>query len=386
MQDLFAQRFLEQLQTGTAAERAEVVRFLGEIYGEAAPGTAMQTDLSIALVAVLDDPAPQVRAALAEAVAPCAHLPLTVLLGLSEDSPDIAAPVLQKNPSLSEAWLIDLVGSGLEAHRQAIAERCQIGVGLSAALAALSEAPVCCALLRNPGAHISHSALEAMVERHADDADLRTLLLRRADLPVSLRRALVEALTESLANHVVTNNLMPVHRAKRVFAEAEERALIEVSDHVRPDEMIDFAEQLQEDGAITVSMILRALIDGRNAFVEAMLAVLADMPLKRARALMLHGGRGFGSLYRRSGLDAAGEAVVTTALQLRAELLRHNNGVMPTRRQFLEGLLGRYESVCGNQLDPYLAMLTRAYAEEARRAVRQSAGGYFQHRTAIAAA
>jgi uncharacterized protein (DUF2336 family) len=376
MQELFAQRFLGQLQTGTVAERAEVVRFLGEIYNESPPGSPMQADLAIALVAVLDDPSPHVRGALSQTVASCAHLPLTVLLGLSEDAPEIAAPVLQNNPSLSEAWLIDLVGSGLEGHRIAIVGRPHIGVGLSAAIAALAEPGVCCALLRNSGAHIGPSALEAMVERHASNADLRTLLLRRADLPVALRRTLIETLTESLATHVVTHNLMPANRAKRVFADAEEQALIEVSDHVRPDEMIDFAAQLHQDGAITVPMLLRALIDGRASFVEAALAVTADMPVKRVRAVVQHGGRGLGSLYRRCGLDPLGQSVMTIALQLDVERRSQDSRGGMSRRQFLEVLLGRYEAACENQLDPYLAMLTRAYANEARRAVRQSVGNH----------
>lgn len=378
MSELFAERFLLRLQAGSAAERAEVVRHLGGVYAETPAGSELQSDLSIALVAVLDDPVPMVRLSLAEATARCRHLPMTVLLGLAEDSPEVAAPLLRQNPSLTEAWLIDLVGSGRDGHRLAIAERDRVGVGLAAALAAIADARTCRRLLRNPGARIGMSALQTMVERFGDDADLRAALLRRPDLPTGLRRVLIGSLTDSLAQHVVANNLMPAHRASRVIADAEERALIEVGDTAEESDLLDFAAQLHADHAITVSMLLRALIDGRVEFVEAAFAVMANIPLRRVRAVLRRGGPPFVSLYRRCGLDPAGEGALAAATDVLGEEKCWSGGPAYNRRRILERVLSRYEHVCGSQLDPFLTLLARAYAEETRRVVRRTAGGYFQ--------
>ncbi|MEM8878105.1 MAG: DUF2336 domain-containing protein, partial [Pseudomonadota bacterium] len=347
MSELFAERFLLRLQAGTAAERAEIVRYLGRIYAETPAGSELQSDLSIALVAVLDDPVPMVRQSLSEATARCSHLPMTVLLGLAEDSPEVAAPLLRQNPSLTEAWLIDLVGSGREGHRLAIAEREQLGIGLTAAIAAIADSETCKSLLRNSGARISTSALATMIERFGDNPDLRAILLRRQDLPTGLRRRLIGSLTDSLARHVVSNNLMPANRASLVIADAEERALIEVGEEAEESELLDFAAQLHDDGAITVSMLLRALIDGRVEFVEAAFAVMANIPPRRVRAVLRRAGPAFLSLYRRCGLDPAGQGALAAAIDVLSEDKCWDGGPDHNRRRILERVLSRYEHVCG---------------------------------------
>src|ERR1700756_3893825 len=109
---MIVRQFLQWVRTAPAAERADATSALARAY--------LYSDLSKddriaaegAMLMMLDDPSPLVRAALAEALAASADAPPAVVFALASDLPEIAAIVIERSPLLIDADLVDRVGGG----------------------------------------------------------------------------------------------------------------------------------------------------------------------------------------------------------------------------------------------------------------------------------
>src|SRR3954452_12876487 len=103
---MIVRQFLPWLQTAPAGERADATGALARAY--------LYSDLSVddraaaegAMLLLLDDPSPLVRRALAEVFAASPHAPPAVVLGLTQDQPEIACLVLERSPLLVDADLV----------------------------------------------------------------------------------------------------------------------------------------------------------------------------------------------------------------------------------------------------------------------------------------
>ena len=101
------------------------------------------------MTVLLDDPAPIVRRALAEAIASSADAPHGVKLGLTRDQTDIAEIVAARSPVLNEGELIDLIAGTVERVQCAIASRAPLSCSLAAAIAEIGAAAACLTLIEN---------------------------------------------------------------------------------------------------------------------------------------------------------------------------------------------------------------------------------------------
>src|ERR1051325_5343468 len=109
---MIVRQFLQWVRTAPAADRADATSALARAY--------LYSDLSKddriaaegAMLMLLDDASPLVRAALAQALAASADAPPAVVFALAGDLPEIAAIVLERSPLLIDADLVDRVGGG----------------------------------------------------------------------------------------------------------------------------------------------------------------------------------------------------------------------------------------------------------------------------------
>jgi uncharacterized protein (DUF2336 family) len=189
--------FLLWSRTAPADHRAEAAAALARSWRGPEMAEADRQEAELALLALLDDPEPEVRRALAEVLAPAGETPAALLAGLLQDRGDIAALVLERAPGLGEADLIDHAALADEAGQQAIARRRTVRPAVAGALAEVACEAAVAALLDNPGASIARVSLARIVERFGSSAALRRRLLGRGDLPVEMRLALASALARS---------------------------------------------------------------------------------------------------------------------------------------------------------------------------------------------
>ncbi len=382
---MIVRRFLLWARTASASERASAVRLLAQAYVRGQVPEVERPDAETALLAILHDPAPLVRRALAEVVA-SDHVPRALVLGLAQDQPDIAALVLAASPVLADADLIDAVAMGDALAQEAVARRFEMGPGVAAALIALGAPEAVALLLDNPFAPVSAADLEQAAQRFGDDATVRGALLARADLPMSLRHALTCSVARSLASWADQAGWLGRERAERLVRETTERVAVRMGAEslariAGEAELMELIDSLRASGRLTPSLILRSLLSGEPALAEAALASLANMPLARARAILQdRRGAGVAPLCRKAGIPAllvpAFVAASTAAREVSAAGPAEGQGLS---RRIIEHVLiacdnGRHDDHAG-----LIALLRRFEAEAAREEARILADGMADH-------
>ncbi len=100
---MIARKFMQWAATAASAERAEGAGSLARayLYGELAPQDRREAE--VALTTLLDDPAPSVRKALAEAFASAQDAPIAIVVALANDQSDVASAILSRSPCSATA-------------------------------------------------------------------------------------------------------------------------------------------------------------------------------------------------------------------------------------------------------------------------------------------
>ena len=131
---MLVREFLEWIDHAPSGQRADAAHALARAYLDAAVDADIRSAMEAAMTVLLDDPAHEVRAALADALGSSPAAPRHVIISLAVDTAEVAAVVLARSPLLIDAELIDIAGAGVLTLQQAIASRPVVAGGVSAAL------------------------------------------------------------------------------------------------------------------------------------------------------------------------------------------------------------------------------------------------------------
>jgi uncharacterized protein (DUF2336 family) len=374
---MIVRQFLLWARRAPPADRAEAVAALAEAYLDSELAPQDRRDAHTALTAMLDDASPEVRLALARALADSPEAPRHLIIALANDQGAIAETVLARSPVLMDADLIDCAALGDEAIQTAIAARPYVSVATSGALAEIAAPRALMELAGNQGAEIPDGALWRMIERQGSDAAFRQILLRRPDLPIDVKHALAVAVSDELSAFVSRCGWLGVAQAERAFGEVRDKATMALSARAEPDDVQRLVAYLRRTGQLTPALLLRALLSRSIAFVEAAFVELARLPPARVAGL-LHDrrGAGFPALYDRAGLPKSLKAAFAAAI---AAL--HETGAAETAHgaaQLSQRMIERVLTACAElpveETGRLMALLRRYEVEAAREAARDAAG------------
>ncbi|WP_421594463.1 DUF2336 domain-containing protein [Shinella sp. M27] len=309
--------FLRWVETARAADRAKAASVLAKAYAKARIAPDDRRAAEMAMIFLLDDPAPKVRLALAEALAECEDAPRAVILPLAEDQPEIAARIILCSSLLTDADLVDLAAKGSDVTRMLIAHRSYVSRAVCAAMAEVGGAPDVLALMENEGAVLSRRSLCRIAERLGDDAEIRALLLDRDDLPSDARQALVEKIGTALAGFGLIQAAIGENRVERITREACDVATIGMVADVAAVEMPDLVEHLRLTGRLTPVFLMHALCTGRAEFFAAAITNLSGQAERRVRSILSDGREAaVRALYETAGLGRDISTLFTEATML----------------------------------------------------------------------
>lgn len=139
---------------------------------------AMTADL---LVEMLREAQPAERARVARRLCALSDIPNVLARLLLRDGIEIARPLIEE-ATLSDADLLGCVREGGPDHRKLVARRREVSEVVSEVLVDLGPLTVVEQLLKNAGARLSQTALEAAVAASRTHAPLVPLLLKRPEL------------------------------------------------------------------------------------------------------------------------------------------------------------------------------------------------------------
>jgi uncharacterized protein (DUF2336 family) len=367
---LIVHAFLRWIETARAADRAKAASVLARAYAKARIAPDDRRAAEMAMIFLLDDPAPKVRLALAEALASCADAPRAVILPLAEDQPEIAAHIILCSCLLTDADLVDLAAKGSDVTRMLIANRSHVSRVVSAALAEVGDVEDVLALLENEGAMLSRRSLARIAERLGHDADIRALLLDREDLPSDARHALVEKVGTALAGFGLIQAAVGTGRVERITREACDVATIGMVADVAPTEMPTLVEHLRVTGRLTPVFLMHALCTGRAEFFVAAIANLSGQEERRVRSILSDGREAaVRALYETTGLGVDISALFAEATMLWRREAKGGDGL----HSVSEMLLARSRTMGNAACRAMLELVERLAIAEQRQTARSYA-------------
>ncbi|MBB4301680.1 uncharacterized protein (DUF2336 family) [Rhodobium orientis] len=365
--------FLHWMQTAPVEQRVAAASALARAWLQSELKGAEREDAEAALSVLLDDPAPRVRAAMAEHLAPSLDAPRQVVLGLANDLPDIAETVLRQSAVLLDAELCDLIATNEVRYQVAIASRPHLSQPVSSAIANAGEAAACVALVENDGADLSAAAMRRIADRFGDEPAVREALLARPDLPVPTRQVLIARLGSVLGGFVTERSWMRRERADRIVREACDKATVELVMGTGEGELRPLAEHLRDSGQLTAALLLRMVCSGNMAFFETALSVLSGVRAARVASLIAEGRvSGLSALYQKAGLPKAAFPAFSIALDVFREM--DFDGERGDIHRFSQTMINRIldesSRFAPNQSDHLIVLLRRFSSEAARDAAR----------------
>ncbi|HZZ59725.1 MAG TPA: DUF2336 domain-containing protein [Roseiarcus sp.] len=365
-------RFLVWAQQAGAGSRAEAVSALARAFLHSDLDKRSRAEAAAAMSALIDDPSPEVRRALAEAISGARDAPRHLVVALANDETRVAAPVLARSPLLTDAELVDCAAMGDVVAQCAIARRPGLGAGPAAALAEVGRREAALALIGNRAAKLTPGALRRLYARFGDDAEIREALLAHPRLPASLRAVIVLQTAKSLAVFVASAGWMDRKRAEKVARESRDAALATIAADCEPFERAELVRTLRERGALTMALILRSLLEGERELAAAALAELSGQTYARASAFACDPyGQGFAALALKSGIPRHALPALRAALRaIDTQGAGRGDGLKP---RLVKATIASCEGERDPALAPILSLLWRFAAEAARTEARAMA-------------
>lgn len=320
---VIVQAFLRWAETAKPADRAKAADALARAYLVSPMDDEKRRAASMAMMHLLDDPSPVVRAALAEALADTAAAPRGIVVALAEDQPVIASKVITRSPVLTETDLVDLAGRGTCMARALIASRPALTRGVAAAVAEVGGEAEVLLLLENRTASITRFTLRRIAERHGQHAAVRNLLLEREDLTADARHVLISHISEALASSGLMRTTMTASRIDHVTREAGDAATVAIAGTVRHQDIPGLVEHLRLSGRLTPAFLIHVLCSGKVDFFAGAICNLSGLEDQRVRAILATGRmHAVRALFEAVGLDRAVAVVFVEAVLLWREAAR----------------------------------------------------------------
>jgi uncharacterized protein (DUF2336 family) len=370
---MIVRQFLQWVRQAPPGERAEATSALARAY--------LHSDLSAddlaaaegAMIMLLDDPSPLVRRAMASVFASTQKAPRVVVQALAADQYDVAQPLLEFSPLLSDDDLIELIATGKPDVQATIAGRPILSRALAAAIAEIGTAEACLILLENSDACLALFSVDRIVERFGHLAPIRENLLARDDIPMRTRQSLLSKLSKTLAGFVAARQWLGPDHAEDAAREACEKATVALAADTPYEEIGALVVHLRESGQLTAGMTLRALLSGNVVLFEEALAELSGMPIDRVTSYIHDRSvSGFRALYRKAELPEMAYPAFREALAALREgvLVGEQGGAARLKRGMVERVLDACAAMRDETMAPLIALLRRFAVEAAREEAR----------------
>lgn len=337
--------------------------------GELTPDERAHAESIIAIMA--EDAAALVRRSLAVALKNSPRLPREVANKLAQDLDSIALPVILNSPVLTDGDLVEIIRSCPPAKQVAVASRETLSISVTGAIAQYAPPAAVERALANDNALFDEDGLDIALTRFEQTETITAAMVRRNALPVSITEKLVSIVTGELFDHLVNNHELPPQIAIDLAMGSRERATIDIVEQAsRQNDVHRFVQQLNLNGRLTPSLMMRGLCLGHMEFVEHAMAELAGISHQRVWLLVHDSGPlGLKAAFDRAGMPPrlfpSFRAAVDTYHHMEREGGADDRIIF--RQRMLERTLTLFQSIPKDDLDYLLDKLdaTGAQAEKA---------------------
>jgi len=296
-----------------------------------------------------------VRQALAENLRNAHNLPHDVALALANDIESVALPILEHSSVLTDSDLIDIIRTA-PAKQEMVAGREGISENVAEALVATGGEKAVAKLMDNASANINEASLNKVVDRFSTSDIVKEKMVKRPVLPPAVTERLVTMVADNMRDYLVSHHQVSPSIAADIVLQSRERTLVGLTGKSSTEELEKMIKQMDANGRLTPSLVIRALCMGDIAFFEMAIAVKANVPVVNARILIHDAGRlGLKSLCERAQIPANLMAAVRTAIDVVHETEMDDRERY--RARVIERILTKYESMPAEDADYLLDKL-----------------------------
>ena len=303
-------------------------------------------DLGAAVLELLvKDVETEVRKSLSEAISTSHQLPQAIASHMARDSIEVAAPILENSPVISDEELVEIVRTNAMQYALAVAARHGLSESVSDALVDTGDKSVVLTLVSNDRANISNSALSRINEDYEGDNQIRSRLVQRPALPYELVDEMVSIIGERLQWQLVHTKRIDPAEVQALMDGVRQRASIGLTarEHGRRDLRAHMSERFRS-GELTQEEILSYLKDGDVASFEAAMAALAEVEESLVRKLAYNPDRRYlAALCIRAGIHTPNYIVIRIALDLADEAVSGSNSRRSYSEQSMRFVQDQYE-------------------------------------------
>lgn len=307
------------------------------------------------------DVAVKVRIALSESLKANPHIPHDVALTLARDIEEVSLSFIEVSTVLTEADLVEIVVAGSAEKQTAVAKRADVTEKVADALVEKGAEVAVAALMANEMAQVSVAAMSRALDRFPESDAVKTNLVNRSKLPITLAERLVAMVSDQLLERLVSKHEMSPDLAIDVIMQTRERATYSLVGGAGEGELLALVGQLARTGRLTPSLLLRALCMGDMPFFEMSIAQLARVPVANVRILIHDRGRqGLKPLLDKAGVPAKFFPGIRVAVEV-AEETDFDGGehdLERRRRRMLERILTQFEEMANEDLNYLLSKLS----------------------------
>jgi uncharacterized protein (DUF2336 family) len=208
--------------------------------------------------------------------------------------------------------------------------------------------------------------LKKTLDRYGQFETVKTAMVHRDQLPVTITERLVSLVSEKLKLTLAARHRLPADVATDIILDARERATVSLlSQNTSNEDAHALIQQLHASGRLTPSLVLRALCSGDMRFVEDAMAEIAGTSADRASLLIHDAGRlGLKALYMKCRFPEA----LYPAFRVAVDVIHETDfdGGEHDRERFarrvIERVLTQYQSIDVADLDYLLGKLKKLEA------------------------
>lgn len=330
--------------------RAQVAAKFGRQFDELCSATDQAVATAV-LELLVRDLAVEVRQALASTVASSARLPAHIARQLAGDAIEVADPILQRSPVLSDEDLVRVVRTNAMQYALAVAGRERLSEVVSEALVDTGHVEVVARLVDNVGATISQSTMQRVIQDYRGNEQIHTRVIRRPELPYELVEQLIGVMGERLEWELIRDRGMSAEEARALMHAVRERATISFTARAHADGKLQ--QHLLTEfsaGQLSHERLLRFLRDGDVASLEIGLSLHARLELNHVRRLLYHADRRhLAGLCLAAGFATPHYITLRMALEIAEEAMTPRAGNKGYSSDTVRFLQAQYEKLRGDE-------------------------------------
>ncbi len=339
----------------TEMERAHAAHKICRCIDEAELTDEERAHAATIMAIMAEDAAVLVRRALAVALKNSTKLPHEIATKLARDVESIALPVILNSPMLTDHDLVEIVRASPPAKQIAVASRATLSTSVTGAIAEFAVSAAVERALANDNAQFDQQGLETSLERFSGVSGVTSAMVHRNELPVSVTEKLVAMVSGELFDHLVNNHALPPQIAIDLAMGSRERATLDIVEQAaRQQDLGRFVQQLNLNGRLSPSLLMRGLCLGHIEFVEYAMAELAGISHQRMWLLMNDSGPlGLKAAFERAGLPPRLFASFRAAIEVYHGIEREGGARdrLIFRKRMLERTLTLFQSIPKDDLD-----------------------------------